>query len=123
MTVYFTKAEFRNDMRCPTSAARAHAVCRRLTGTATQYPSPWYGAHYWAACALLTDQPQIPEKIRFYRAAFAREMTSRTAFRVKDHCDPWPDLPKKYRLLFRLALRRVRAIRRAAMRLETSVAW
>lgn len=110
-TIYFSNKDFRADMQRKTSSTRCHAVCRHILGTATQ-ESHWYGAHYFAACALLSEQP-IRDQLRLWRQSFKFEITHEHSGR----------LPRQYRKLWRLAVRRVLAVRSEAMELATSVLW
>ena len=110
VTVYFSKEDYREDMRRPYAAHRAHAVCRRLTATASQ-DSQWYAAHYWAACLLLSDFPSEHDQ-RFY----TNELTAGcygNRPRSTDFCNR----------LWDLAIRRVESILQEARDLKTSVLW
>lgn len=111
-TVYFTRADFRSDMRCPNSGARAHAVCRRVTGAPSD--SVVYGAVYWAGCTMLG-----PNRRRFNRRL------ARAFDRFCVECDSRsPQLSASARRrLFCWAVRRVRAVRLEANALPTSVLW
>lgn len=101
-------------MRDPYNPARCHAVCRRLVATSTQL-TPWYGAHYWAACAQLSSPDfDRSELYKRYRRNFMREITGGN--------DGWPS-PKKYLSLWRLAWRRVSAIAVEAESIPSSILW
>jgi hypothetical protein len=112
-TVYFTKQDYREAMRDPHGSPRSHAICRRLTGCAS-VGSPWYGAHYWVASAVLgATDADLAEQLRFFRGSFARELT-------KCNSD---ELPPRYAALWRLALRRVLEIQTEAEALPHSMVW
>ena len=111
-TVFMSPRDFREAQRSPHGAHRAHAICRRLVATATQN-SHWYGAHYWAACALTTRDGNEQQNLARWKSSFAIE-TSGGEER---------ELPGRYRGLWNLAVRRVRAVLSEAMALETSVLW
>jgi hypothetical protein len=136
-TIYFTKRDFRDAMRNPRTAERAHAICRRLLGIPacwdgrdirypalpyySKYPkcntlSLWYGAHYWAACAATNLRESVRDALRWNRRCFAREISGGDG--------PQPErLHGRWRRLWRLAVRRVWALRAEALVLDTSVRW
>ena len=124
-------------MRSPNGAARAHAICRRLLGVPAcwdgrdiRYPDKWhsekhvntntlcawFGAHYYAACAATSVRESSVAAIRFWRRAFAREISSGEG----QHPDR---LRGRWKSLWRLAVRRVWALRNEALALDTSVRW
>jgi len=107
MNFYFSMADYRADMRNPCSAARAHAICRRLVGC--EQKSLWYGAHYWAACAVTSYQKKADS---FYRDAFYREVTG-----------GYKELPPMVKSLWKVAFRRVKGIAVEARKLEHSMLW
>jgi len=133
-TIYFSKRDYREDMRSPNSAARSHAICRRLLGVPAawnrpvDYPqkpahprqaatlSAWYGAHYWAACAATSVKESAEEALEWYARSFAIEISG------GDGPDPYV-LKDPYRALWALAVRRVWAIRDEALALASSVLW
>jgi len=114
--IYFDRRDQRAAMRDPWNPERHHAICRRLLGVARQYPSPFYGAHYYACCALMTD-PDLghreSEQLAYWKRSFAREMNG---------CDS-DVVPTRFRGLWELAVRRVRAIRDEAVALGSSMEW
>lgn len=117
MTIYMSKRDFRQSMRNPYSAERAHAICRRLVATSKQWPSLWYAAHYWAACAATCNGAwgeTIEECLAQYANNFAYEC-------IKEHNANI--LPNKYKSLWSLAVRRVLAIRDEALALSNSLTW
>lgn len=135
--IYFDRQDYRAAMRSPWDASRAHAICRKLLGVSASWKdrhrlgcsklSLWYGAHYYAACAL-TDysvlheedavkrQPILDERIAFWGKCFAREA---------DGCggDADPPMCAGVAALWRLALRRVHSVLSDALVLESSVLW
>jgi hypothetical protein len=129
-TVYFSKRDYRKAMRDSTGSARSHAICRRLLGVPACYErlhgphngkvSLWYGAHYYAACALTSERSDYHRgndcPLEFWRRAFAREATG---------CDGRDNPPMSLAVwaLWVLAVRRVREILPEAMELSTSVLW
>lgn len=116
-TIYFSRRDYLEAMRDPHGAPRCHAVCRKLLGVASSYPSLWYGAHYYAACALLSRNYESQRAaLAFWRKTFARECTG---------CDGRTDPPlsKAHRALWRLAVKRVRAVKPDALALSNSVLW
>ena len=136
-TIYFSRRDYRDDMRDPKSSARAHAICRRLLGVpacwdgrdvrypdkwrSEKYPptntlSVWYGAHYYAACAATSLRESVGDALRFWRRAFAREISSGEGKHPER-------LTGRYKSLWRLAIRRVWAIRQEAMALPHSALW
>jgi len=112
-TIYMSGSDFRNEMQRPDGAPRCHAICRRLLGTAKCYPSAWYGAHYYVACALTDRFRTEAEGLEFWKRSMARE--------VSQACDDV--LPAKYEGLWQLAVRRVREVLDEAKSLPTSVMW
>lgn len=98
--------------RNPLASERAHAVCRRLAATADQR-SHWYGAHYWAACALIAHgsgkgkrlEPIDRERIARYRDTYSRELCG---------CNEAEPLPA-YLKAYDAAVRRVLGVRREAL--------
>src|SRR5581483_11340773 len=110
-TIYMDRASYRRDMRGKGGSARPHAICRKLLGCAQQR-SKWYGAHYWAACALCQpeglDEP-IDERLQRYRERFACEA----------HGSHDAELSPAYAALWALAVRRVQAILPEALALDT----
>lgn len=111
MTIYGTTRDYRNDMRHPYGSTRAHAMCRAVTGTATQ-ASLWYGAHYWAGCAVTSPDEYLAENLAKYEARFYREATRGDGEPGNGH-----------RALWRLAIGRMLKLRAEAMALKTSVLW
>ena len=139
MTIYFTKQDWRAAMRSPISSERAHAICRRLLGVPAcwdgrdvRYPAPyyrstkyrksntlsaWFGAHYYAACAATSVRESTREALRFWRKTFAREVSSGEGGPKAEK------LQGVWRSLWRLAVRRVWAVRDEALKLDTSLRW
>ena len=113
-TIFFDKQTYREYHRSPHSAARCHAVCRKLTGCASQ-ESLWYGAHYRAACAVLSRDPDYKLWSRSF-AAEVRQCRGDDAFN-------YSTLEPKYKALWHLALRRVTAIANEALALRNSLDW
>ena len=134
--IYFDKQTYRKDMRSPNSSARAHAICRRLVGVPSSwdgrdihYPgayhgrgrncnslSHWYGAHYYAACAATSLRESKIDALRFWRRAFAREISGGEGKNPERLVGGW-------KALWRLAARRVWQLREDAAALDTSVRW
>lgn len=121
-TIYGSKRDYRQAMRDPNGSARAHAVCRRLTGCASQQ-TRWYGAHYWAACALLGPWRRLggterleerTKNVEWYRRAFLREVYG---------CNEPAAAGLRYDRLYALAVLRVQRIVHEAEALPTSLAW
>lgn len=123
--IYFTRHDYRRAMQDPGDPARSHAICRKLTGVPPAWPvreqpgcsrmCHWYGAHYYAACAVSSVRdPEEAEE--FWRRALARETAG---------CDGRIDPPMSagIRALWELALRRVKAIWPEAQALASSVLW
>lgn len=110
-TIYGSKRDYREDMRRPFGSARAHAMCRLLTGTATQ-ASLWYGAHYWAGCAVTTSDENLYDNLTRYKTRFFYEVTGGNGEPNAGH-----------RALWELAIKRMMKLRSEALNLKTSVLW
>lgn len=113
-TIYFSLQDFQHAMRSPHSAERAHAVCRRITGCASQ-ESRWYGAHYYAACALLGRDAEGPldQRLARWKGAFTHEIThSHEVSLTGGHAALWY-----------LAVDRVNEVLEEALTLQTSMDW
>lgn len=123
LTIYGSRKDYRNAMREVNSPARAHAICRKLTACVDParevWPdrqgrslSAWYGAHYWAACAIVKgrDDDEIDRCKERYRC----ELTCGDGHRP---------LPKWFNAVWKLAVARVRAIADQAVSLRTSNEW
>lgn len=115
-TIYFTKRDYREDMRSPTGPPRSHAVCRRITGTADQ-DTPLYAAHYWASCSMLRrGLPSFEDGMRL----FLNEMQM-GGFRTNTK---WLGKTKEYWVkVYGWAWKRVAKVASEAERLSTSVLW
>jgi len=111
MTIYFSKRDYREAMRNPHGADRAHAICRRLTVCSSQ-SSHFYGAHYWAGCAFNAIGKSQSEALKWYYNTFKREVL---------HCDDSKRMPKRYAALWRFAVKRVGAIAQEALALKNSM--
>lgn len=136
-TVYFDRQDYREAMRRPWDTSRAHAICRKLLGVPASWKdrqrpgcsklSLWYGAHYYAACAL-TDYSvlqakddaeyyeQLTERLRFWGKAFAREADGHTG---GDN----PPMSKGAQALWKLAMVRVSLVVDEAVKLSHSMLW
>lgn len=135
--VYFSKRDYRQAMQSPSDAHRVHAMCRRLLGVPPLWPirnkpgccyyGHWYGAHYWAGCAMTcrtvlnaedesSRQRMLEENLIRYKRFFARELTD---------CDGRtdPPIPRAYERLWDLAVQRMSALLPEALELSTSVLW
>ncbi len=133
--IYFDRQSYRRDMHDPHDPSRCHAMCRRLTGVPSgyRYPdgkpkfrptsteprivygslSPWYGAHYYAACAVTSREgPDKRERWAFWRRAFAREVYGEER-----------RLSGGYLALWRLAAQRVKDLWPEASKLGHSMLW
>ena len=111
MTIYGSKRDYRKDMKSPFGSTRAHAMCRHLTATSKQ-SSLWYGAHYWAACAVTTSDENLAYNLNYYKERFFREATGG---------DSEPNAGHK--ALWELAIGRMMKLRSEALTLKTSVLW
>ena len=86
-------------------------MCRLMVGTASQ-ASLWYGAHYWAGCAVTTHDENLAYNLNHYKERFFREATG-------DDSEP----NAGHKALWELAIRRMTKLRAEAMALKTSVLW
>lgn len=131
--IYFDRKDYRRAMHDPHDPSRCHAMCRRLTGVPAGYHyregklhpfrrdqivhgalSPWYGAHYYACCAVSSREgPSVPERWAFWRRAFAREVSGHDSEK----------LTGGYLALWKLACSRVQYLWPEANTLRTSVLW
>lgn len=126
MIVFFSNREYRETMRDPHSSCRCHAICRKLTGANAAWPiyerpgamkvSKWYGAFYWAACAVTSKEPRR-EAEDFYERTYAREVNGHPGTPEGEI------LPGAYKKLWKLALKRVRKLWPQARKLKNSNLW
>jgi hypothetical protein len=120
-TIYMSQKDYRMAQRAPNSSERAHAICRKLLGCASQ-TSIWYGAHYWAACWLLREVQDIESLIQ-HKGAFAFEVRGRSIPGSHEYKTAINTMAPKYRSLWKLACRRVHALREEARALTNSNLW
>ena len=119
-TIYFSSRDWREANRNPLASTRANAVCRRLAAPADQ-TSHWYGAHSWAACALINHgsgkgkrlEPIDRERIARFRDTYSRELCA---------CNEAEPLPV-YLKAYDTAVTRVLSVRREALALPRSTDW
>lgn len=111
MTTYYgDKRDFRTDMRNPHSSARIHAICRRLSGAASQ-STPIYSAMYWSACEV--DWQSQFNKPGNYRHSLDIEWDSR-----------YPEYSQLYRdKIWAWAIARVQSVYSEAQALHSSIEW
>lgn len=110
VTIYGSKADFRAAMRNPHDSSRAHAICRRLTGA--RQNSHWYGAFYWAACAVTSHEADLGAAYRYGFERFKQEVHRLPASQRFN-----------YLRLYAMAWGRCLKIKDEAMALATSVLW
>jgi hypothetical protein len=122
LTIYGSMKDYRDAMRQVNSPSRAHAICRKLTACVNPvwetWPdrqgrslSAWYGAHYWAACALVRgDDGSIARSKERYRC----ELTCGDGHRP---------LPKWFDAMWTLAIKRVMQVIDEAISLKSSNQW
>ncbi|MFZ5832434.1 MAG: hypothetical protein ACOY3P_20295 [Planctomycetota bacterium] len=102
----------RKYLRDPHHPARAHAICRRLTGC-TSHHGYYYGLFYWAALAIQPTPaiPRTPEdqEYRWHQS---------WCIESEGHMDE-----RRREAAWRWALERVRAIMPEALALPNAMEW